>query len=54
VEVDGRSDAFAEIVKGLKAGERIVTYGAYGMDDSVRVDVKSEPKSAAKAKPDAK
>jgi len=51
VEVDGRSNAFAEIVKGLKAGERIVTYGAYGMDDSVKVApdaMKSEAKPAAK------
>ena len=37
VEVGGRSEALAEITKGLTVGERIVTYGAYGMDDSVRV-----------------
>jgi hypothetical protein len=27
----------AEIVAGLQPGERIVTYGAYGMQDSARV-----------------
>jgi len=37
VDVGGRSDTMAEILKGLSAGERIVTYGAYGMDDSVKV-----------------
>jgi RND family efflux transporter MFP subunit len=52
VEVDGRSDTLAEVVKGLKAGERIVTYGAYGMDDSVKVAPDTKP--AAKAKPDEK
>jgi len=52
VEVNGRSDTLAEVVKGLKAGERIVTYGAYGMDDSVKVA--PEPTPAAKAKPDEK
>lgn len=52
VEVNGRSDAYAEVVKGLKAGERIVTYGAYGMDDSVKVAPESQP--TTKVKPDAK
>ncbi len=47
VEVNGRSDTQAEIVKGLKSGERIVTYGAYGMDDSVKV----VPEESAVAKP---
>ncbi|MDB4906603.1 MAG: efflux transporter, family, subunit [Gemmatimonadetes bacterium] len=37
VKVGGRSDKLVEITEGLKAGERIVTYGAYGVDDSVKV-----------------
>ncbi len=37
VKIGGRSDAGVEILEGLKAGERIVTYGAYGMQDSAKV-----------------
>lgn len=37
VEVGGRTDAMAEITKGLAAGETVVTYGAYGVQDSARV-----------------
>ena len=37
VKVGGRTDKLVEITEGLKAGERIVTYGAYGVDDSVKV-----------------
>lgn len=56
VEVGGRSDATAEIIKGLAAGERIVTYGAYGMDDSVKVApaAKDAEKPAARAVPNNK
>jgi len=38
VKVGGRTDKVAEITEGLKAGERIVTYGAYGMSDSAKVE----------------
>ena len=37
VKVGGRSTAGVEIIEGLKAGDRIVTYGAYGMQDSSKV-----------------
>ena len=37
VTVGARTDSTAEILTGLKAGERVVTYGAYGVDDSVKV-----------------
>lgn len=37
VTVGGRTDKVAEISEGLLAGERIVTSGAYGLEDSVRV-----------------
>lgn len=52
VEVGGRNDRMAEITKGVQAGESVVTYGAYGMDDSVTV---AKPKaSPAKTAPDTK
>ena len=37
VKVGGRSNAGVEIIEGLQAGERIVTYGAYGVQDSAKV-----------------
>ncbi len=37
VTVGGRTDKVAEITSGLKGGETVVTYGAYGLDDSVKV-----------------
>jgi RND family efflux transporter MFP subunit len=39
VTVGGRTDKVAEIKSGLNGGETIVTYGAYGLDDSVKVVV---------------
>jgi RND family efflux transporter MFP subunit len=37
VTVGRRTEASAEIVSGLAAGERVVTEGAYGLEDSVKV-----------------
>ena len=37
VKVGARAGAVAEITEGLAAGERVVTYGAYGVTDSARV-----------------
>jgi RND family efflux transporter MFP subunit len=37
VTVGARADSLAEITEGLKAGERVVTYGAYGVEDSAKV-----------------
>ena len=48
VTVGGKTDAVAEITDGLKAGERVVTYGAYGMQDSAKV----APLTPAAAKTD--
>ena len=39
VKVGGKTTTSAEITEGLKAGERIVTFGAYGMQDSAKVSV---------------
>ncbi|HEY1951374.1 MAG TPA: efflux RND transporter periplasmic adaptor subunit [Gemmatimonadaceae bacterium] len=37
VTVGRRTESSAEIVSGLAAGERVVTEGAYGLEDSVKV-----------------
>jgi membrane fusion protein, multidrug efflux system len=37
VAIGGRTDRMAEITSGLSAGERVVTYGAYGVEDSAKV-----------------
>jgi membrane fusion protein, multidrug efflux system len=37
VTVGSRNDKVAEISSGLTVGERIVTYGAYGIEDSAKV-----------------
>jgi hypothetical protein len=50
-----RSETVAEITDGLKAGDRVVTYGAYGMDDSVKVAPPTAPAAApTKRAPNAK
>jgi RND family efflux transporter MFP subunit len=37
VSVGGRTDRVAEITDGLAAGERVVTYGAFGVQDSAKI-----------------
>ncbi|GAC1684631.1 MAG: efflux RND transporter periplasmic adaptor subunit [Gemmatimonadaceae bacterium] len=37
VVVGGRTPAVAEVTGGLAPGERVVTYGAYGVEDSAKV-----------------
>jgi membrane fusion protein, multidrug efflux system len=37
VTVAGRTEAWAEITEGLRAGETVVTEGAYGVEDSAKV-----------------
>ena len=44
VTVGGRNDKGVEIVEGLHAGERIVTYGAYGVTDSAKVELRAPTK----------
>ncbi len=43
VKVGGKNDKGVEITEGLQVGERVVTYGAYGMSDSAKVEL-SKPK----------
>ncbi len=57
VTVGGRSGAGVEIRSGLQPGERIVTYGAYGVQDSAKVvqlapaPTRASPPPASAAKP---
>ena len=46
VKIGGRTDHGAWITEGLKAGENIVTQGAYGVDDSTKVSTSAEGDSA--------
>jgi RND family efflux transporter MFP subunit len=58
VKIGGRTDTGAWITDGLKAGEKIVTTGAYGVDDSTKVETGGAKGAAddekAAAKPGAK
>lgn len=51
VTVGGKTDAVAEITSGLRAGERVVTYGAYGVDDSAKIAPMTPVPAAGKAPP---
>jgi hypothetical protein len=37
VTVGGRTEGVAEITHGVRAGETIVTYGAYGVEDGSKI-----------------
>jgi RND family efflux transporter MFP subunit len=37
IKVGGKTEKVAEITSGLTAGERVVTYGAYGVEDGAKV-----------------
>jgi membrane fusion protein (multidrug efflux system) len=43
VKIGARTSKFAEVLEGLAAGERVVTYGAYGLEDSVKVVPMKQP-----------
>jgi hypothetical protein len=53
VTVGGRSAAGVEITEGLKAGERIVTTGAFGVQDSAKVTPLKPAIDSGKADSDA-
>jgi RND family efflux transporter MFP subunit len=44
VTTGAKNDKGVEIVEGLRAGERIVTYGAYGVTDSAKVELRAPSK----------
>lgn len=50
VVVGARTKDLVEITSGLQAGERVVTYGAYGIEDSARVSLLATP-DAVPARP---
>lgn len=50
VAIGGRTERVAEVTSGLTAGERVVTYGAYGLTDSAKV-APLQPAAATKGKP---
>lgn len=47
VTVGGRTDKVAEIREGVSAGERVVTEGAYGVQDSAHVLAPAHPAAAS-------
>ncbi len=52
VKIGGRTDHGAWITDGLKPGENIVTQGAYGVDDSTKVETGAKPEAGSR-KPEA-
>jgi membrane fusion protein (multidrug efflux system) len=52
VKIGARSPAGVEVVDGLKPGERIVTYGAYGVQDSAKIASPPAPAGPAAAPTD--
>jgi RND family efflux transporter MFP subunit len=48
VKIGGRSAAGVEILEGVSAGDRVVTFGAYGVEDSAKVVPLNAGKSSAK------
>jgi RND family efflux transporter MFP subunit len=46
VTVGGRNSSVAEILGGLRAGEKVVTVGAYGVDDSAKISVHAADSAA--------
>jgi membrane fusion protein (multidrug efflux system) len=51
VTVGQRNEKRAEILTGLAAGERIVTYGAYGVEDSAKIQTKPDSSAKTPVKP---
>ena len=49
VTLGGRTDKFAEVLKGVSAGERVVTLGAFGVEDGAKITApaKSGPGATA-------
>lgn len=43
ITVGGRTDSIAEVLKGLAAGERVVTLGAFGVEDSSKIAAPTKP-----------
>jgi multidrug efflux pump subunit AcrA (membrane-fusion protein) len=56
VKIGGRDEARVEIVDGLKVGEKVVSQGAFAVEDSAKVTkevpVKDADEKPASAKPE--
>jgi membrane fusion protein (multidrug efflux system) len=52
VTVGGKTDKVVEIVNGLSAGDRVVTYGAFGVEDGAKIVVAAKDSAAKPSKPD--
>jgi RND family efflux transporter MFP subunit len=52
VKIGGRTANGVEILEGVAAGDRVVTFGAYGMQDSAKVVPLNAAASKTPAKPD--
>ena len=48
VKTGVRQEGQVQIVSGLKAGERVVTGGAYGLPDNTRVQLQAPPPQPVK------
>jgi membrane fusion protein (multidrug efflux system) len=52
VTVGGKTDKIVEVVRGVAAGERVVTYGAFGVEDGARIVAAAKGGAARPATPD--
>jgi RND family efflux transporter MFP subunit len=52
ITIGGRTDTIAEVLKGLSAGERVVTLGAFGVEDSSKITAPVKPVQGAPPGPD--
>jgi membrane fusion protein (multidrug efflux system) len=52
VTIGGKTDKVVEILTGLSAGDRVVTYGAFGVEDGARIVAAAQDSAAKPSKPD--
>ena len=52
VSVGGKTDTIVEIVSGLAAGDRVVTYGAFGVEDGAKIVAAVRDSTAKPTTPD--
>ncbi len=52
VTVGGKTDKIVEIVRGLSAGDRVVTYGAFGVEDGAKIVAAARDSAAKRSTPD--
>lgn len=52
VTIGGKTDKIVEIVSGVSAGDRVVTYGAFGVEDGAKIVAATKDGAAKPAVPD--